>query len=205
MKKQTWPDRAAADALLAWASESNPGAWIDHSRHVAGAAEAIGAAAGLDAEKCYVLGLLHDIGRYPGRSYARHMLEGYRLCMDKGWPDAARICLTHSFPIPEIEVFIGWHDATAEEKAFVAEFIRTGFDEYDELIQLCDALCTGSGCCVLEKRWIDVLMRYGWSEHNPAKWKQTLAIKRKFDELAGCNIYDLLPGIVENSLKNLPY
>lgn len=205
MKNQTWPDRKTADATLQWASDSNPGAWVDHSRHVANAAEAIGRAAGLDGEKCYVLGLLHDIGRYPGRSYARHMLEGYRLCMDKGWTDAARICLTHSFPIPEAEVFIGWHDVTAEEKTFVARFIQRPFDDYDQLIQLCDALATSGGCCTLEKRWIDVLMRYGWSEHNPAKWRETLAVKRKFDALAGCNIYDLLPGVAENSLKNLPY
>lgn len=205
MNNQTWPCRADAEALMQWASDHNPGAWVDHSRHVAFAAEAIGGAAGLNAEKCYVLGLLHDVGRYPGRTQARHLLDGYNLCMEKGWPDAARICLTHSFPVPEIEVFIGWVDTTEEEKAFVAEFIQRKMDDYDELIQLCDALATSAGCCMLEKRWVDVLMRYGWSEHNPAKWKQTLAIKRKFDALAGCNIYDLLPGVAENSMKNLPY
>lgn len=200
-----YPDRTTAEQTLAWAATTNPGQWIDHSRYVAQAAEAIGAAAGLDPEKCYVLGLLHDIGRYPGRTYARHLLDGYRYCMERGWTDVARICLTHSFPIADVEALIGWHDVTAEEKAFVDEAIHGYTDIYDQLIQFGDALATSNGFCILEKRWIDVLMRYGWTELNPDKWRATLAIKRRFDELAGCNIYTLLPGIAENSLKDLPY
>ena len=205
MTYTTYPDRASAEAALQWAGDSNPGPWVDHSRNVALAAEAVGAAAGLDAEKCYVLGLLHDIGRYPGRTYAKHLLDGYRYACERGWTDVARISLTHSFPAPLLDSLVGWHDVSAEEKAFVGEALQGYSDEYDELIQLCDALADANGFCILEKRWIDVVMRYGWTECNPEKWRATLAIKRKFDEKAGCNTYELLPGIVENSLKNLPY
>lgn len=201
----TYPDRATAEASLQWASQNNPGPWVDHSRYVAQAAEAIGSAAGLNAEKCYVLGLLHDIGRYPGRTFAKHLLDGYRYAAERGWTDVARISLTHSFPAPLLDSLVGWHDVSAEEKAFVGETLLGYSDDYDRLIQLCDALADGSGFCVLEKRWIDVVMRYGWTESNLEKWRATLAIKRRFDKLAGCNIYNLLPGIVENTLKNLPY
>ena len=74
-------------------------------------------------------------------------------------------------------------------------------NDYDRLIQLCDALADATGFCILEKRWIDVLLRYGWSDANPEKWRATLDIKRHFDEMAGQNIYALLPGIQENSLR----
>ena len=58
-----YPDRKTAEALLTEAEPHNPGPWGDHSRTAAHCAEAIAAACGLDADKAYVLGLLHDIGR----------------------------------------------------------------------------------------------------------------------------------------------
>ena len=196
-----YPDRETALATLAWANQRHPDRWVAHSHNVALSAEAIGAAVGLDREKCYVLGLLHDIGRYPGPTYARHLLDGYHFCMERGWTDVARICLTHSFPAPQLDSFIGWHDVSPAEKAFVGEALRGPIDDFDRLIQLCDALATADGFCILEMRWIDVLMRYGWSEHNPEKWRATLAIKRDFDTRAGCNVYALLPGLAENILR----
>ena len=59
-----YPDRKAAEALLAEAEPHNLGPWGDHSRIAAHCAEAIARACGLDADKAYVLGLLHDIGRH---------------------------------------------------------------------------------------------------------------------------------------------
>ncbi len=195
-----YPSRAVARETLEWAARSHPGRWVEHSRNVARAAELIAARCGLDADKAYALGLLHDIGRYPGPTYARHLLDGYRFCMERGWTDAARICLTHSFPTPQLDSFIGWHDVSADEKTFVEQTLRQPMDDYDRLIQLCDALAIHSGFWILEKRWIDVVLRYGWSDANPDKWRATLEIKRYFDERAGGNVYALLPGILENSL-----
>lgn len=198
---ESFPSRAVAEESLAWAGRSNPGPWIDHSRNVAQAAERIAAACGMDADRAYVLGLLHDIGRWPGKTYARHLLDGYRYCTERGWTEVARICLTHSFPAPLLDSLIGWHDVSAEERAFVGQALCQPMSDYDRLIQLCDALADATGFCILEKRWIDVLLRYGWSDDNPEKWRATLDIKRYFDEMSGQNIYALLPGIRENSLK----
>ncbi len=39
----------------------------------------------LSAERAYLFGLLHDIGRYAGISSERHLIEGYRYCMERGW------------------------------------------------------------------------------------------------------------------------
>ena len=59
-----YPTREEAIALLAEAEPHNPGPWGDHSRTAAHCAEKIAAAVGLDPDKAFVLGLLHDIGRH---------------------------------------------------------------------------------------------------------------------------------------------
>jgi predicted hydrolase (HD superfamily) len=58
------PARAEAEELLIWAHEQNPGPWTEHCRVAARAAEVIARKCGLDAERAYISGLLHDIGYY---------------------------------------------------------------------------------------------------------------------------------------------
>lgn len=43
------------------------------------------------AEQAYLFGLLHDIGRYAGVSSERHLIDGYRYCMERGWEKAAHL------------------------------------------------------------------------------------------------------------------
>ena len=75
-----------AKQALKEASDSNPGAWIDHSRYVALACKNIALRCqNLSAEQAYIFGLLHDIGRYAGVSFERHLIDGYRYCMERGW------------------------------------------------------------------------------------------------------------------------
>ena len=52
----------------------------------------------------------------------------------------------------------------------------------------------------MEKRMVDVALRYGSSPQMIQKWKAKIAIKRHFDEAIGQNLYYLLPGIVETTL-----
>ena len=63
MENKHFPTKEEAEALLAEAESCNPGPWGNHSRTAAHCAEAIAKRAGMDAERAYVLGLLHDIGR----------------------------------------------------------------------------------------------------------------------------------------------
>ena len=59
-----YPDITEAERLLKEAESYNPGPWGDHSRVAAHCAEEIARACrDMDADKAYVLGLLHDIGR----------------------------------------------------------------------------------------------------------------------------------------------
>ena len=63
------PTKETAEQVLLEAEQSNPGPWADHSRYVAQACRNIAQhCADLSAERAYILGLLHDIGRYAGVS-----------------------------------------------------------------------------------------------------------------------------------------
>lgn len=191
-----------AESILAWAGRQNPGNWTKHSRFVALACRNIAAQCeGMDADLAYCFGLLHDIGRYAGVSSERHLIDGYRFCMERGWEKAAQICISHAFMIQDIHTSIGTFDVAEEDFCFMEKFVQSAvYDDYDRLVQLCDALALPTGFCILEKRFVDVTIRYGVHPHTVDRWKKVLEIKAGFEKKIDCSIYDLLPGAVENSL-----
>lgn len=142
-----------AGELLELGNERNPGPWKRHSLSAAENARLIGQKAGMDGEKAYVMGLLHDIGRREGVTSIRHIFDGY--------------------------------------------------DDYDRLIQLCDAISLPDGACIMEKRLVDVALRHGLPEFTLKKWRAFMETKKYFDELCGCNVYSLLPRVMENSYVSL--
>lgn len=196
------PTPNLAEKTLEEAAFSNPGPWVDHSRYVALACRNIARRCPrLDEEKAYTLGLLHDIGRYAGITSERHLLDGYRYCMAQGWEKAAQICISHAFMVKDISTSIGFFDMSEADKGFLADFIRdVEYDDYDRLVQLCDALALPTGFCLLEKRFVDVAIRYGTHPATVRRWKAVLDIKAYFEKTMGCSIYDVLPGAWENSL-----
>ena len=192
---------ATAEKALEEAYASNPGPWADHSRYVAMACRNIALRCPhLDTDTAYIYGLLHDIGRYAGVSSERHLIDGYRYCMERGWEKAAQICISHAFMVKDLNSSIGVFDMPPEDKKFMAEFVKTAvYDDYDYLVQLCDALALPTGFCLLEKRFVDVAIRYGTHPATVDRWKAVLKIKEHFEEIMKCSIYELLPGVVENS------
>jgi len=105
------PDAAQAEEILREAGTLNAGPWIAHSRHVAEAAQRIAAHLDpMDSEAAYVLGLLHDVGRREGVTGMRHVLDGYRYLSTRGYDDAARISMTHSFPNRDSREIFGERD-----------------------------------------------------------------------------------------------
>lgn len=187
--------------LLSQAEKLNPGPWINHSIFAADAARNIASNhRELDSEIAYILGYLHDIGRRYGISYMRHIIDDYNFLNQMGYGDCARICLTHSFPLKNPDSYSGNKDCNAEEFDFIKKYIaRVDYSAYDELIQLCDVLTTPKGFCLLEKRLVDVGLRYGVNDLTVLKWKATFEIKRKFEDAIGRSIYDLLPGVEETT------
>jgi len=194
---------SVAEKALEQAHASNPGTWADHSRYVALACRDIAERCPhLDADIAYIYGLLHDIGRHAGVTSERHLIDGYRYCMERGWDKAAQICISHAFMVQDISSSIGVFDMPPEDKAFMAEFVKNAvYDDYDYLVQLCDALALPTGFCLLEKRFVDVAIRYGTHPATVDRWKTVLNIKKYFEEIIGCSIYELLPGVVENSFR----
>ena len=196
-------DQESAERALLDAQASNPGPWVEHSRYVALACRNIAERCPhLDEELAYCCGLLHDIGRYAGVTSERHLLDGYRYCMARGWKKAAQICISHGFMVKDISSSIGVFDMPPEDRAFLARFVQEAqYDDYDALVQLCDALALPSGFCLLEKRFVDVTIRYGVHPATVDRWKAVLRIKAHFEAVMGCSIYALLPGVVENSFR----
>ena len=191
-----YPNREKAITELNLAGELNPGPWTKHSHNVANAAELIAKSCGMDSEKAYVCGLLHDIGRRNGIAAVRHIIDGYDYAILQGWSDVARVCLTHSFPVKDIDADIGKKDITNEQYIFIKNFLdELEYDDYDKLIILCDALADANGFCVLEKRFIDTTRRYGIYPFSIDRWNKTYEYKEYFEKRIGRSIYYLLPDI----------
>ncbi|MDC7293780.1 MULTISPECIES: HD domain-containing protein [unclassified Butyrivibrio] len=186
------PTRSEAEKLLAEAEKCNPGPWGNHSRVAAHCAERIALGCGdMDPEKAYILGLLHDIGRKFGVRHLGHVSDGYSYMMSLGYDEVARICLTHSFNNMRIDEYIGRADTSEEEyELIVAELGKISLDEYDRLIQICDALSGSEGVVSVEDRMNDVKRRYG--SFPQEKWDSVMALKTYFEEKTGKDIYALV-------------
>ena len=192
-------DRQTALELLEWAHAKNPGPWREHSLGVARAAGYIARECGMDPEKAWIMGLMHDIGRYEGVTGMRHIIAGHALMLEKGEPEIARICLTHSFPYTDIDAYSGAKDVDSEGIAIVEAVLKTPMDDYDRLIQLCDALSWGDGVCLMEKRMINVIRRHGCNPFTQQKICATFEIFEDFQRRMGRSIYSLFPEAAENT------
>jgi hypothetical protein len=188
------PSLKEAKQMLETGERQNPGPWVQHSVVAAECAKAIAAVhGGLDSEAAYILGLLHDIGRIRGVYDCRHTLDGYEYLMDRHYPDAARICLTHSFPHQDIRCFSGKMDITPAQEDFLRDYIqKAAYDEYDRLIQLCDALAYPNGPCYIEMRLVNVALRKGVNNYTVANWKAFMGLKERFDKAVNGDIYSVI-------------
>ena len=201
------PSLREAQALLAEAEQLNPGPWVARSVNVARAAQIIALSCpALDADRAYILGSLHDIGRRAGKTGMRHVIDGYLYLRELGYDGAARICLTHSFPYQNPRAVFGEWDCNDQEFQMLSDtLLSITYDDYDLLLQLCDSLALAEGFCLIEKRLVDVFMRYaqkGVDSSVHMKWQQVFSIQRYFEQIINCSIYDLLPGVVETTFGN---
>lgn len=186
------PTLKEAEILLKEAEQNNPGPWACHSRIAAQCAAKIAAACtDMDRDKAYILGLLHDIGRKFGTRHLGHVSDGYQYMLSMGYDEVAQICLTHSFHDLKLDSYIGKWDVTPEELHLLTTSLNTAkVDDYDRLIQLCDALA-GSECVLnIEERMRDVKRRYG--SYPSQKWNYNLQLLSYFEEKTGKNIYDIV-------------
>ena len=198
------PTVARAEQYLAQGAARRPGPWVAHSVHVARAARALAERLpGLVPERAYVLGLLHDLGRQEGDTDMRHTLDGFRFLEAEGFPDAARICLTHSLPAPltDLRAAQGRWDVIPAERRFIRRYLEAVTPTpYDRLIQLCDLVALPSGPVLVEQRLVDIALRRGLTAHTLAHWRAALALRRAFELELGTSVYRLIPGLAEHAL-----
>ena len=120
--------------------------------------------------------------------------------MDLGYDEAARVCMTHSFNNGKIEEYIGRFDTgKADTDLIIAYLSETCFDDYDRLIQLCDALAGSSAILDVEARMNDVKSRYGYYPED--KWNRNLKLLAYFSEGCGMDVYKV---VCKDSFR-LPY
>lgn len=181
-----------AEKILNEAVQWNPGPWEQHSKYVAEAAKKIAEHCdGLNPDRAYVCGLLHDIGRKFGVGHLAHVYDGYQYLMELGYPEIARTALSHSFNFGRIEDYIGNFDIAEEQQEELRKCLtEMSFDDYDYLIQLCDAIAKADGIVPLEERMNDVKSRYG--NYPQEKWDRNMDLKKYFERKMGKDLYDVV-------------
>lgn len=177
-------------------SNHNDGAWVNHSQNTALAAEMIAKEAGLDSEAAYAYGLLHDIGRSFTKGQFLHITEGYQYLSDRGYEDAAQICLTHSFPIQNIYSYVGEIDIDErDQKYYQRKLQEIKYSDYDLLIQLCDTIATDCGFVFPEKRFVNLVFKYGFNYYTVDRWKRVLEIQDYFEKRTGKKTGEVLDAV----------
>lgn len=169
-----------------------------HCLAVAEAAEKIAFYCGMDAEKAYVLGLLHDCGRIKDEPNEKvfHGQVGYDYMMELGYSEIARISITHCFyDIDFDEKGYGYPPASYPRSRELLKWIE--FNDYDRLLHLTDLTNDMGKICTLEYRMESVSKRYNIPlDTLRPHLKKLQEIKAYFDAKAGTDIYQLL-GIKE--------
>ena len=120
-----------------------------------------------------------------------HVYYGYQYMQRLGYHQVARICLTHSFLNQDLHLYIGKLDIPDQEVEEVKTLLQhIVYDDYDCLIQLCDALAGCEGVMDIEERMADVKRRYG--NYPQAQWDKNLELKSYFETKAKQNIDDIV-------------
>jgi len=190
--------------ILEEGAEKYNGKWVNHSKNVAIVAERLAEALNLDKDKAYMYGLLHDIGRRVGTTGVRHGIDGYNYMKSIGQEEVARYCLTHSFTVKDISNILGKWDMTDEETKFVRNYLdNIEYTIYDRIVQLSDYMATSNQITLVERRIVDVYLRYEFDIKSLKNWNIIFKIQAEIEEKLGYSIYKLFPEIKEDISKNM--
>lgn len=167
----------------------------NHSLVVGTIAEKIANTIGLNGEKSYIFGLLHDVGRFKPERF--HGLAGYEIAMENNNPELAQICLTHSFVHDKVEKFHFPNNEFMESDIKKTKELFKSFkiDDYDYLIRLCDFMSIGDtlNSSTIEDRLIDIITRYPMSQTDFDKLSKRINdLKKYFEKKYNFDLYKLL-------------
>lgn len=166
-----------------------------HTKKVAEIASLIASKCGMNIEKAYVFGLLHDYGKHVDERQTGkfHGLEGYREMLKKGYPEVAKICLSHCFPQRDFDIgnYPAYSRKDLEESKKILSLAE--YNDYDRLIQFSDMFPEGMSVVTIEERISAIKKRYRLSEEEIKDISENaLRLKKYFSGLCHCDIYELI-------------
>lgn len=172
----------------------------DHSMLVATGAKLIAEKCGLDAELAFLCGEMHDIGKFigipgvdPGRVY-RHPRIGYEL-LEGVNTQFAKVCIAHPFPVQDIIHVKHFCKGDENEINYIWKILNnTKYDEYIELIQLCDKMSGIDKYITVENKIEWYKEKRGILDYDLKKYykEPLIKIKEKFETIGNINVYKLL-------------
>lgn len=196
--------KKALDMLKEEKRKSANAYWVDHSICVGYVAGKIAEALNLDIDYAKALGYIHDIGKrfkYDETGVFPHAIKGYNYIKSLGYDENyAGICIKHSFLNNDIDCISNDRDETDKSNEyyqFVKQYISQEYSIYEKIINLCDLMCT-TKVLTIDKRMINLLYRHGVYAKTHYHIKETIKLKKYFDDLLGYNLYNLFPEIKEN-------
>jgi len=172
----------------------------NHSMLVANAAKLIAEKCGLDAELAFLCGEMHDIGKFEGISVVdpervyRHPRIGYELLKDTN-TQIAKVCIAHPFPVKDITHVKHFCKGDENETNAVWQILsNVEYDEYVELVQLCDKMSGIDKYIRVEDKIEWYKTKRGILEDDIEKYysKPLCGIKTKLETIGKTNIYNLL-------------
>ena len=189
-------NKEEAEKILMDDGKINPGPWVEHSIKVGIAMQRLAEKLNLDAEKAYVIGVLHDIGRIKKGIGLRHIIDGHNYMLELGYPEIARRCLTHTFFIKDVHSSCCLWDISSEEEKIMQDYLnQCEYDVYDKLVQIGDCLADADGFKLIEQRLLDVHIRKGVNEYTIPTWKAIFKLQDEIEELLNESIYGVFPEI----------
>jgi len=99
--------------------------------------------------------------------------------MEHRWDEVAKVCMTYSYVLMQEES--DYEPIIKEEIEIKKYILNCQTDHYDLLIQLCDSLATDYEFVIIEKRFVDVIRRYGIMEKYIEGWNGAFEIKEYFN------------------------
>lgn len=170
--------------------------WIEHCLCVGNTAGIIAEKLGMDVDKVKAMGYIHDIGKITGYSYPiHHSITGYEYLRSLDIDDEyACVCMTHSFlDNTTVDGDMGMITENMERYDDICAYVCAHqYDDYDRIINLCDLMCTRK-LVGIEKRIVDIILRYGSHPSTVNSLRATLKLKNYFDDKLGYNLYKLFP------------
>lgn len=173
--------------------------WITHSICVANTASVIAKELNLDVEYAKTLGYIHDYGKAVG-DFPKHDINGFNYLKELGYDEEYySICLTHGYLNNDVMCAAG---GIPRDIPFRTEYIKNHkYSIYEKLISLCDLMCAQE-VIGIDKRLIDIIIRYGAYSNTQYHVKEVYKLKKYFDDLLGYNLYNLFPEMM-NTLNKI--